>query len=99
METVEKLEEGWVKFTRYNCTDGCIDIWTGDCVDNPNNDNKSRLNLNAFATFVRLNGNGRWYPNDYRKGIRGFTMEMCQVATSVEIWNEISKYNYEDNGE
>jgi hypothetical protein len=35
MRTPEKLQEGWVKYSRFNCTEGCIDIWSGDCADNP----------------------------------------------------------------
>lgn len=95
MKTPERIEEGWVKFSRHYCTEGCIDIWTGDCADNPNSETASRWNLNSFVTFIRLNGEGEWYPNEYRRGINGFTAEMSEVATSKEIWDEISKYNYE----
>jgi hypothetical protein len=94
----EHLEEGWVKFSRFNCTEGCIDIWYGDCAHNPNSKEQPRWNLNAFSTFIRLNGEGKWYSNEYRKGINGFTGEMSETKTSQEIWDEISKYNYEENG-
>jgi hypothetical protein len=99
MKEAERLEEGWVKFTRYHCTEGCIDIWFGDCAHNPNSPEQPRWNLNAFSTFIRLNGEGQWYPNEYRKGTKGFTAEMSEISTSQEIWNELSKYNYEENGE
>ena len=99
MKTPERIQEGWVKFSRFNCTEGCIDIWYGDCADNPNRDTASRWCLNSFATYIRLNGEGEWYPNEYRKGINGFTGEMSEITTSQEIWDELSKYNYEENGE
>ena len=96
MKTPERIEEGWVRFSRHNCTEGCIDIWTGDCANNPNRDTKSHWNLNGFATFIRLNGEGEWIPNGYRKGVNGFTAEMSEITTSQEIWDEISKNNYEE---
>jgi hypothetical protein len=99
MKTPERIEEGWVKFSRYHCTEGCIDIWFGDCAHNPNNKEQPQWNLNAFSTFIRLNGEGNWFPNEYRKGINGFTGEMSEITTSQEIWDELSKYNYEENGE
>lgn len=92
MKEPEKLTEGWVKFSRHHCTEGCIDIWMGDCVDNPNNETKSHWNLNAFATFIRLNGEGKWYPAEFGRGVKGFTSEMSEVSTSQEIWNELLKY-------
>ena len=96
MKTPERIEERWVKFSRFNCTEGCIDIWMGDCADNPNRDTQSNWMLNSFVTFIRLNGEGEWYPNGYRKGVNGFTSEMSEVSTSQEIWDEISKYNDEE---
>ena len=54
----ETLSEKWFKFRRYYFKDGFIDIWSGDCANNPNSDKKSKWNLNAFATYARLNGGG-----------------------------------------
>ena len=96
MKTPERIEEGWVKFLRHKCTEGCIDIWYGDCAHNPNREIQPHWCLNAFSTFIRLNGEGLWYSNGFRRGINGFTAEMCEVATSQEIWDELSKYNYEE---
>ena len=96
MKTPEIIQEGWVKFSRFNCTEGCIDIWYGDCAHNPNDKIEPKWCLNSFATFIRLNGEGEWFPNEYRKGIKGFTGEMCEVLTSQEIWDELSKYNYKE---
>ena len=96
MKESELLEEGWVKFRRFYCVEGHIDIWFGDSAHNPNTLEQPRLNLNSFAAYVRLNGEGLWYYNGYRRGLQGFTAEMSEVATSKEIWDELSKYNYED---
>ena len=96
MKAPEIIQEGWVKFSRFNCTEGCIDIWYGDCAHNPNNKIEPKWSLNSFATFIRLNGEGEWVPNEYRTGINGFTGEMCEVSTSQEIWDELSKYNYKE---
>lgn len=96
MRESERIKEGWVTFTRFYCTEGCIDIWYGDCAHNPNIEKEPRWNLNSFVSFIRLNGEGRWFPNEYRKGLKGFTEEMCGVFTSQEIWEELSKYNYEN---
>lgn len=86
---MESIVEGWVKFSRQKCVEGFIDVWYGDCADNPNNERKSHWNLNGFATYIRLDG-GEWFPTRFR-GIKGFTIEMSEVSTSKEIWAEIYK--------
>ena len=96
MVNFENLQEGWVKFSRIPCVEGCIDVWYGDCAHNPNNKERPQWNLNGFSTFIRLNGEGNWYPNEYRTGIKSFVGEMAEVFTSQEIWVEISKYNDEE---
>jgi hypothetical protein len=96
MKTPERIQEGWVKFSRFNCTEGCIDVWYGDCAHNPNDKIEPKWNLNSFSTFIRLNGEGEWFSNNYRRGLKSFTMEMGEVSTSQEIWDEISKYNDEE---
>ena len=52
------MQEGWVEFVRIPCKEGFIDVWHGDCAKNPNEAEKSRFNLNAFAKYFRLNGSG-----------------------------------------
>lgn len=96
MITPESKVEGWVKFSRFHCTEGSIDIWYGDCACNPNSEIEPRWYLNSFATFIRLNGQGLWYPNGYRKGIKGFVGEMAIAFTSQEIWEELRLTNYEN---
>jgi hypothetical protein len=93
MKTPEKIEEGWVKFSRVPCVEGCIDVWYGDCAHNPNSEIKPHWNLNSFAVFIRLDGKGEWI-SGYR-GVKSFAMEMGEVSTSQEIWDEISKFNEE----
>ena len=89
MKTPKRIQEDWVKFSRYDCIEGTIDIWTGDCADNPNNKNQSRWCLNSFSTFIRLNSD-EWVECEYRRGVNGFVAEMSEVATAQEIWKEIA---------
>ena len=96
MVTTEYLQEGWVKFTRVPCTEGCIDVWYGDCAHDPNRETEPHWCLNSFRTYIRLNGEGKWFSNDYRRGMKSFAMEMGEVATSQEIWDEISKFNEDE---
>jgi hypothetical protein len=96
MKTPERIEEKWFTFSRFNCTEGCIDIWMGDSYHNPNSDIRPVWCLNSFRTYIRLNGEGEWYPNTFRKGVNGFTAEMSEVSTSQEIWEELTKDNYEE---
>ncbi|HMS90836.1 MAG TPA: hypothetical protein PKC87_01320 [Candidatus Absconditabacterales bacterium] len=94
MITPEKIQQGWVKFSRCHCTEGCIDIWYSDVANNLNNEHESRWNLNSFISFIRLNGEGEWYPNGFRGGLMGFTCEMAEAFTSQEIWGVLKLYNY-----
>lgn len=88
---MERLQENWVKFSRYNCIEGFIDIWRGDCADNPNKETKSRWNLNSFITYIRKDNDVSWTECNYRRGgLNSFVSDMSQVATSDEIWNEIA---------
>ena len=89
----EQLQEGWVKFSRIPCVEGCIDVWYGDCAHNPNSEIKPQWNLNGFRTYIRLDGRGEWFSNDYRRGMKSFVGDMAEQFTSQEIWNELSKYN------
>ena len=93
MVKFEDLKEGWVRFSRIPFVTGCIDVWYGDCAHNPNNEIKPQWNLNGFRTYIRLDGKGEWFSNDYRRGMRSFVGDMAEQFTSQEIWNELSKYN------
>ena len=59
-EYIVHKSEGWVEFRRCHCLSGYIDIWTGDCINNPNKEKKSQYALNASAQYYRLNGAGEW---------------------------------------
>ena len=96
MVNSERLEEKWFTFYRYSCTEGFIDIWMGDSADNPNSEFRSRWNLNSFSTYIRLNGEDKWYPDQFRRGTKGLISEMAENSTSLEIWNELRKDNYEE---
>lgn len=84
-------EEGCVKFYRVQCTKGCIDIWYGDSAHNPNSKIKPNWCINSFSLFIRLDGVGEWVYSERRNGIKGFTIEMAEVSTSQEIWNELNR--------
>jgi hypothetical protein len=48
----EYLQEGWVKFSRVSCVEGCIDVWYGDCAHNPNSEIKPHWNLNGLVMII-----------------------------------------------
>ena len=49
-----------IEFVRIPCKEGFIDMWTGDCGDDPNSQQGPGYRLNAMATYFRLNGAGEW---------------------------------------
>lgn len=57
---METLEEGWVKFRRFNCKEGYIDIWMGDSINDPNRQHKHQMQLNSITQYFRLNS-GEWF--------------------------------------
>jgi|JI10StandDraft_1071094.scaffolds.fasta_scaffold174386_5 hypothetical protein len=82
------MQEGWVEFVRIPCKEGFIDVWHGDCAKNPNEAEKSRFNLNAFAKYFRLNGSGEWrrdysFNTTFHQDIRDFRSEF----TALELWD------------
>ncbi len=86
---MEYLVDGWRKFVRVKCTSGFIDKWMGDCIDNPNNETKSNWNLNAFATFYRLNG-GEWIDSrQFTEDLQSWTLRLCDTETAENIWNTL----------
>lgn len=50
--------EDWYAFWRMHFKTGYIDLWKGDCAHDPNGP-KPRINLNAMASYYRLN-DGLW---------------------------------------
>jgi hypothetical protein len=87
--TKETIEEGWLKFTRIHCKEGFIDRWMGDCINHPNNPEKSRLQLNMMVTYYRLNG-GEWISDrDFGRSILITLLPMGEEFTAQEIWDEV----------
>lgn len=88
----EQMQEGWVKFTRYPCKEGNLDIWRGDCNSNPNEPSKAHLNLNLSASYWRCNG-GKWvYDRELGGGGEILSiLELRQGFTAEEIWEELVK--------
>ena len=87
----EILEEGWVKFTRWHCKEGYLDIWTGDCINNPNNPTKSQWQLNSFASYWRCNS-GEWISDkDLGRSEVFALLQMGEEFTAKEIWDELLK--------
>lgn len=85
---IEHLKEGWVNFTRYSCKEGFIDTWVGDSVNNPNNKEKSNINLNSFASYYRLN-EGKWVNRQDLFRLTQLEPVLSQLAescTATEIW-------------
>lgn len=84
----EKIQEGWVVFGRTKCKSGFIDQWLGDVADNPNNEKKSQQQLNSFAMFYRLNGEGKWVSQrEFKKGVNAELICEQYNLTAEEIWN------------
>lgn len=84
----ERLKENWVEFDRWHFKEGHIDRWFGDVADHPENDVKSSLHLNSFATYYRLN-NGEWFTRRHFKTdiIHGhIASETFANCTAEEVW-------------
>lgn len=54
-----------IDFVRIPCQQGFIDMWIGDCADDPNRQHGPGYHLNATATYFRLNGTGEWVRDRY----------------------------------
>ncbi len=88
MKQDERLQEGWVKFTRIYCKEGHIDHWMGDQADHPSNPVSSQIKLNAFSTLYRFD-NGKWiFARDIRCIQDLLAQGMNQEFTAQEIWEE-----------
>jgi hypothetical protein len=87
---VEYLSEDWVKFQRYPCKTGFIDVWIGDSADNPNNSTKMNYNLNSIHKAYRLNGVGEWkFDLASTQTLINFLIIMSDTCTADEIWNVV----------
>lgn len=88
MKRTEHQEE-WVKFVRHYCKEGFIDVWCGDCADNPNNKEKRNFNLNSNETYFRLNGVGNW---EKRIFFKESPIGMLNIGSDWNTANEIWDY-------
>ena len=82
-----RLNEDWVRFTRIYCKDGYIDKWMGDCVNDPNNDKISNIQLNSSSTYYRLNGKGKWIERNEFKQMMQLIVVFKETTPAAEIWN------------
>jgi hypothetical protein len=97
------LKEKWYEFFRYKCKEGYIDRWSGDCINNPNNEKKSPCQLNSFATYFRC-GDKRWVRDRYLKhNFLDFIKANKEKQTAEEIFKEglrevlLNYFNTEDS--
>jgi hypothetical protein len=89
---MEYLFEGWVKFVRIKCKKGCIDKWTGDCINDPNNETKNNLNLNSMDWYYRLNGTGKWInKREFKEDLQVWALNLCDTESAIDIWNALKK--------
>ncbi|SFC81245.1 hypothetical protein SAMN05421780_11061 [Flexibacter flexilis DSM 6793] len=100
----EKLQEGWVVFTRFYCKEGFWDRVIGDQANNPNNPHKSNISLNSFESYWRCN-TGKWIEQSClspRNSILPMINEFGEEFTAEEILDELQRinpiisYEYED---
>ena len=83
----DRIKEGDLSFTRYFCTDGFIDSWSGDAAVDPNNPSfKPNYQLNSIVSMWRLNGKGEWIRNSTMWSI---LTEFQNHNTSDEIWDYV----------
>lgn len=56
-----KHKEKWYTFYRVQFKDKYIDLWKGNLLDNPNEDEKSKVKIaNGTSHFARLEGDSTW---------------------------------------
>ncbi len=83
----EQLQEKWYTFRRIYCKEGFIDMWAGDCINDPNEDTKHNLQLNSSTTYYRLNGKGLWiYKGDLKNMSKMICGDYTIHFTANEIW-------------
>jgi hypothetical protein len=71
--------------------EGYIDRWTGDMINDPNNEKESQFCLSAFASYYRLNS-GKWInERSFQNRIFDamFSLEACE-KTATEVWESCS---------
>lgn len=93
----------WVEFLRLPCLEGYIDMWRGDCAQNPNNETRLGYNLNSFATYFRLSGTLEWVRDrQFNCNFYIFIRNNMDEMTANVIWAEClmpAEYYYLKHGE
>lgn len=80
-------KNAWVEFVRFPFVEGYIDIWMGDCAQNPNNPQRVGYSLNSFATYYRLSGTDEWLRSTcFSPFFRGNIIAYRETMTAAEIW-------------
>lgn len=78
--TVHK--EKWYTFYRVHFSDGYIDLYKGNILDNPNEDERSIVRIaNGSSYYVRIEGGTVWYHNTNPQFLR--KTELTESAEKV----------------
>lgn len=90
MRKTQYLQEKWYTFRRWEFPDGeYIDVWMGDSINDPNNEDKSKLNLNSMKTCLRLN-NSTWIDSRDMRDRTGWSeIPVSEEKTAKEFWDKI----------
>jgi hypothetical protein len=91
MKKSEELTEGWVKFTRLYCTEGYIDKWRGDSINDPNRTFKHKMCVNSTSTYWRCNDSEWVHDGEIRVSSIDHLIDVIGLFTAVEIWDEASR--------
>lgn len=93
---IERLEEGLVRFLRIYFRNGFIDRWTGDSINDPNNQEKSNLQLNSYTSYYRLNKTGKWiHIGAFDRKIESITSDTHDDFTAKEVWEYYMRHTEE----
>lgn len=85
IKKTEILQEGWLHFRRLHCREGFIDIWSGDEVEDPNQDTQSEDSGFYITSWYRLNGEGKWFNKKEFFDILS-CLELGTEKSAQDIW-------------
>jgi hypothetical protein len=82
---LEILDEKWFTFRRVHFTEGFIDVWFGDCADDPNQEESQEEKTFINTAYYRLNGEGHW---ESKRKFLSMSAEMNEGfnSTAEEVW-------------
>lgn len=87
MKKLLNLQEGRLKFQRFNCKTGNIDRYCGDLRDKPNIATKPKISLNLTTIWYRLNNN-EW------ENFRGFDATFLEFLFFKDEFDAVELYEY-----